>query len=79
MLRSLREERHAFEKHRELLEHQNGQLIGELDQQAKKSDDLQRKMTEKRDRVTQLKDKMQKSGEATPGTGFKDSRASPLR
>ncbi len=58
MVHALKSEREAFERHSQLLEAQNRQLIEELDMQVKVSEHLQHTL-DKRERVTELKEKMQ--------------------
>ena len=53
----MKEERTAFERHLLLLESQNHQLINELDEKVKTSEELQR-IVDKRERVMELKEKM---------------------
>jgi hypothetical protein len=57
MVHALKSEREAFERHSQLLEAQNRQLIEELDMQVKVSEHLQHTL-DKRERVTELKEKM---------------------
>lgn len=53
---ALRDEKQAFERHQLLLDEQNRKLIGELDRLVAASDTLQ-KTLDKRDRVTELKER----------------------
>ena len=57
LIHSLKTEKEAFERHSQLLEAQNRQLIEELDTQVKVSEQLQRTL-DKRERVTELKQRM---------------------
>jgi len=68
LIHSLKTEKEAFERHSHLLDAQNKQLIEELDTQVKVSEQLQ-KTLDKRERVTELKQRMaQAKNEVTTRT-----------